>query len=49
MARTIWPYCAVRGHVRAGLRAEDGPHNLAVLRHMAPKAMQKGGFQGSLR
>jgi hypothetical protein len=27
----------------------NGPHNLAVLRHMALNAMQKEGSKGSLR
>jgi hypothetical protein len=30
-------------------RLGNGPHNLAVLRHMALNAMQKEGSKGSLR
>ena len=30
-------------------RMGNGPHNLAVLRHMAINAMQKEGSKGSLR
>jgi len=30
-------------------RMGNGPHNLAVLRHMALNAMQKEGSKGSLR
>ncbi len=28
---------------------QNGPHNLAVLRHMALNVMQKDGVKGSLR
>ncbi len=30
-------------------RLGNGPHNLAILRHMALNAMQKEGSKGSLR
>ena len=30
-------------------RLDNGPHNVAVLRHMALNVMQKDGTKGSLR
>ncbi len=47
--RLHWRFDVVTNEDQDRAGAEDGPHNLAVLRYVASKAMQKEGFQGSLR
>jgi len=44
-----WRLDVVMNEDRDRTRMGHGPHNLAVLRHMAINAMQKEGWKGSLR
>ncbi len=47
--RLPWRLDVVMNEDQDRTRAGNGPHNLAVLRHMAINAMQKEGSKGSLR
>ena len=44
-----WRLDVVMNEDQQRTRMGNGPHNLAVLRHMAINAMQKEGSKGSLR
>ena len=44
-----WRLDAVMNEDRQRTRMGNGPHKLAVLRHVAINAMQKEGSKGSLR
>ena len=44
-----WQLDVVMNEDQVRTRLGNGPHNLAVLRHMAINAMQKVGSKGSLR
>jgi hypothetical protein len=44
-----WRLDVVMNEDQGRTRLGNGPHNLAVLRHMALNAMQKEGSKGSLR
>jgi hypothetical protein len=44
-----WRLDVVMNEDQDRTRLGHGPHNLAVLRHMAINAMQKEGSKGSLR
>ena len=48
-ARLHWRLDVVMNEDQDRTRLGNGPHNLAVLRHMALNAMQKEGSKGSLR
>jgi predicted transposase YbfD/YdcC len=48
-SRLHWRLDVVMNEDQARNRADNGPHNLAVLRHMALDVMQKDGTKGSLR
>jgi predicted transposase YbfD/YdcC len=47
--RLRWWLDVVMNEDQDRTRLGNGPHNLAVLRHMALNAMQKEGSKGSLR
>jgi predicted transposase YbfD/YdcC len=47
--RLHWRLDVVMNEDQDRTRLGDGPHNLAVLRHMALNVMQKDGAKGSLR
>jgi predicted transposase YbfD/YdcC len=47
--RLQWQLDVVMNEDHDRTRLGNGPHNLAVLRHMALNAMQKEGSKGSLR
>jgi predicted transposase YbfD/YdcC len=47
--RLHWRLDVVMNEDQDRTRLGNGPHNLAVLRHMAINAMQKEGSKGSLR
>jgi predicted transposase YbfD/YdcC len=47
--RLHWRLDVVMNEDRDRSRLGNGPHNLAVLRHMAMNVMQKDGEKGSLR
>ena len=47
--RLHWRLDVVMNEDRGRTRLGNGPHNLAVLRHMALNAMRKEGSKGSLR
>ena len=47
--RLHWRLDVVMNEDQARNRADNGPHNLAVLRHMALNVMQKDATKGSLR
>jgi len=47
--RLHWRLDVVMNEDQDRTRLGNGPHNLAVLRHMALNAMQKEGSKGSLR
>ena len=44
-----WRLDVVMNQDRQRTRMGNGPHNLAVMRHMAINTMQKEGSKGSLR
>jgi predicted transposase YbfD/YdcC len=47
--RLLWRLDVVMNEDQDRTRLANGPHNLAVLRHMVLNAMQKEGSKGSLR
>ena len=47
--RLHWRFDVVMNEDQDRSRLENGPQNLAVLRHMALNVMQKDGEKGSLR
>ena len=47
--RLHWRLDVVMNEDQDRTRLGNGPHNLAVLRHMVLNAMQKEGLKGSLR
>ena len=47
--RLHWRLAVVMNEDQDRSRLENGPHNHAILRHMALNVMQKNGDRGSLR
>jgi predicted transposase YbfD/YdcC len=47
--RLHWRLDVIMNEDQDRTRLGNGPHNLAILRHMALNAMQKEGSKGSLR
>jgi predicted transposase YbfD/YdcC len=47
--RLHWRLDVIMNEDQDSTRLGNGPHNLAVLRHMAMNTMQKEGSKGSLR